>query len=70
MSTFIVGGLVFVMVLNVIMFFVAFRMQTDKLTDITYSLSFFALSAFAFFIGRGWESLGKIWITALIMIGR
>ena len=68
MSTFIVGGLVFVMVLNVIMFFIAFRMQTDKLTDITYSLSFFALAAFAFFIGRGWESLGKIWITLLIVI--
>ncbi len=68
MSTFLVSGLVFVMILNVIMFFIAFRLQTDKLTDITYSLSFFSLAAFAFVLGRGWESLGKIWITALIVI--
>ena len=68
MSTFIISGLIFVLVLNVIMFFIAFKYQTDKLTDITYSLSFFALAAFAFYFGRGWESLGKIWVTALIML--
>lgn len=68
MSTFLIAGLVFVMVLNVIMFFIAFRLQTDKLTDITYSLSFFSLATFAFIIGRGWESLGKILITALIVL--
>jgi steroid 5-alpha reductase family enzyme len=68
MGTFLITGLLFVMILNVIMFFIAFRLQTDKLTDITYSVSFFSLAVFAFIIGSGWESLGKIWITALIVL--
>ena len=68
MSTYLIAGLLYVMVLNLIMFFLAYRFQTDKLTDITYSVSFFSLAAYAFITGSGWESHGKIWISVLIVL--
>jgi steroid 5-alpha reductase family enzyme len=68
MSAFLFYGLIFVVLLNAIMFFFAFRMQTDKLTDITYSVSFISLALYASLQGAVFASLGKILITALILL--
>ncbi len=68
MIEFIISGLLFVLALNVIMFYFAFKYQTDKLTDITYSVSFFVLIMFAFVYGQGWLSTGKIAVTILITL--
>ncbi len=56
----IVIALIVVMSINLLVFPVAYKLQTDKLTDITYSLSFLTLIGFGFWKGEGWEDDHKI----------
>lgn len=49
MSEIIWQSLVASLVVNIGMFFVAFKNKTDKLTDISYALTFFLIACFALF---------------------
>ncbi len=68
MSTFLLYGFLFVVLLNVFMFYWAYRLQTDKLTDITYSASFAALSLYSIFMGDALASMGKLIMGALVLM--
>ncbi len=46
MLSLLVWSLVIVIVINILMFVVAFKQQSDKLTDISYAVSFFGLGLF------------------------
>ncbi len=43
MASYLIGALGFSLLINILMFLVAFKLQTDKFTDISYSLSFIIL---------------------------
>ena len=68
MITSLVFALGVVVIANLIIFVLAYRLQTDKLTDITYSLSFLFIALFGFVYGKGWESLPKLLLTLLVAI--
>ncbi len=52
-------------VINMSMFLIAFRLQSDKLTDISYAVTFMTLALFGFF-----RSSGEIFhVLLLIMVG-
>ena len=55
----IVYALVFVLSINLAAFFWAFARQSDKLTDLTYSMSFFLLALDIFFAGtrNSWAAI-------------
>lgn len=56
-----------VVLFNLGVFLIAYKLQTDKLTDISYSLSFIFLVFFAFTIGQGFNSEAKI-VCAMILL--
>lgn len=64
----IVLGLVTVVLLNVLMFPLAFKLQTDKLTDITYCLSFACLAGYGIIAGDIWPSAPKLILAGLVLI--
>lgn len=68
MSAFLISGLIFVMVLNFIIFYFAYKYQTDKLTDITYSISFASLTLFAALYADIFGSVGKMLMATLILL--
>jgi len=60
-------GFLVVLAMNVLMFPVAFKLQTDKLTDITYALSFATLAVYGFIAGNGSINISKIIVTCLVL---
>ena len=64
----IILGLIFVVALNALIFPIAYKLQTDKLTDITYALSFSALVGFGVAMGGGFESISKIILALLVIL--
>lgn len=64
----ILFGLIVVVGLNLLIFPVAFKLQTDKLTDITYALSFTALAVYGIIIGLGFRSVSKLILAGLIIL--
>lgn len=68
MSTLLLLGLLFTVSLNAVIFLIAYRRQTDTLTDLTYCLSFLGLVSFVLLSGRAFESQGKIIMLALVII--
>lgn len=61
-------GLIVVVALNVFIFPVAYKLQTDKLTDITYALSFTALAIYGITMGLGFSNASKLVIAGLILL--
>ena len=61
-------GLIAVVLFNWVIFPIAYKLQTDKLTDITYSLSFAFLVGYGFAMGQGMSSVSKQIIAALVLI--
>lgn len=59
-------GLVLVLTMNLIAFPFAYKYQTDKLTDITYSMSFAVIVAYGFIGGLGTQSVPKMILAGLI----
>lgn len=53
MRQILIQSLIASLVINLTMFFVAFKNKTDKLTDISYALTFFLLACFAMFKSTG-----------------
>ena len=64
----IIFGLIVVLAMNLIIYPIAYKLQTDKLTDITYSLSFATVAVFGFIYGLGTESIPKVILTTLILL--
>ena len=46
MNNYLLGALGFSLLVNILMFLIAFKLQTDKFTDISYSLSFILLAGY------------------------
>jgi steroid 5-alpha reductase family enzyme len=63
----LVLSLAAVVIFNIVMFFVAFRLQTDKLTDITYSLSFIFLVLFGWFRSGSTSDLTNL-VTGILVL--
>ena len=63
----IIFGLVVVLVINLAIFPIAYKLQTDKLTDITYALSFGTLAIYGFIGGLSITSISKLVLTGLIL---
>ena len=61
-------GLVLSVLFNVLVFLLAFRLQTDKLTDITYALTFALLAAYFWYTGAGNDQVYKICLFAMPLI--
>ncbi len=64
----IIFGLVVVLAMNLFIFPIAYRLQTDKLTDITYSLSFATIAVYGFVAALGTTSVAKMILASLILI--
>ncbi len=64
----IIIGLIVVLAMNLIIFPIAYKFQTDKLTDITYSLSFATLAAYGFIGALGITSVAKCIVASLIIL--
>ena len=64
----IVFGLIVVLAMNLFIFPFAYRLQTDKLTDITYSLSFATIAVYGFVAALGTTSVAKMILASLIII--
>lgn len=64
----IIFGLVVVLAMNLFIFPIAYRLQTDKLTDITYSLSFATIAVYGFVAALGTTSVAKMLLASLIII--
>ena len=64
----IIFGLVVVVALNMLMFPIAFKLQTDKLTDITYAVSFSCIAIYGFFMGVGMKNVSKMVVAALVLL--
>ena len=64
----IIIGLIVVVALNMLMFPIAFKLQTDKLTDITYAISFSSLAFYGYFMGAGANSVSKMVVAALVIL--
>ena len=64
----IIFALVVVVALNLLIFPIAYKLQTDKLTDITYALSFTALAIYGFIVGLGIRSACKIILAGLVVL--
>jgi len=60
-------SLIVVLAINLFIFPIAYKLQTDKLTDITYSLSFISLIVFGFISGKGQDDLHKIIMAVILM---
>lgn len=54
---------IIVLLVNMLAFLLAFRYQTDKLTDITYSLSFIAIILYAYVATDQW-----VWIQSVLCL--
>jgi len=61
-------GLVVVLALNLLIFPIAYKLQTDQLTDITYALSFASIAVYGFIAGGGSSSALKMTLFGLIML--
>lgn len=68
MSSLLLFGLLFTVSLNAVIFFIAYRRQTDTLTDLTYCLSFLGLVTFVLLSGRAFESQGKVIMVVLVIV--
>ncbi len=64
----IILGLIVVLAMNLLIYPIAFKLQTDKLTDITYSLSFATLAIFGLVYANGTNSIPKIILSALVIL--
>ena len=64
----LVSLLAVAVVANVIVFYIAYKQQTDKLTDITYSATFVLLATLSLLIGQGFQDSGNIIIALLVII--
>ncbi len=64
----VILGLVVVLAMNMFIFPIAYKLQTDQLTDITYALSFASIAIYAFIAGRGSLSILKMILFVLIML--
>lgn len=58
--------LLFSVGVNLLLFLLAYRLKTDKLTDISYSLTFIAIAVFAFV--RSEQSLVDIVLTTMVIL--
>ena len=63
----IIFGLAVVLALNLFIFQIAYKLQTDKLTDITYALSFGSIAVFGYIMGGSITSISKIIVAGLIL---
>ena len=61
-------ALALVLTINLIAFPFAFKYQTDKLTDLSYSMSFAVLAAYGFTGGLGTQSVPKMILAGLIFV--
>jgi steroid 5-alpha reductase family enzyme len=66
MLSIICWSLVVSLVINEVMFLIAFRLKSDKLTDISYAISFVALALFALYrsTGKLYTVIGAILVCA------
>jgi len=64
----IIFGLVVVLVINLLIYPIAYKLQTDKLTDITYALSFATIAVYGFVGGLSVTSVSKMILAALILL--
>lgn len=68
MDSIILISLGIAVVLNLAVFVIAFWKQTDKLTDITYALTFALLAGYAWYSGEGRESTYKTTLLFMVVI--
>jgi len=64
----VVLGLIVVVALNALIFPIAYKLQTDQLTDITYALSFATIAIYGLIIGSGPQSKLKTLLFSLIFL--
>ena len=64
----IIIGLIVVVAMNLFIFPIAYKLQTDKLTDITYALSFATIAVYGFLYGAGAASVPILILTALVLL--
>lgn len=64
----ILSSLIFSLSINLLFFLVAFSFKTDKVTDLSYSLSFFLLAPLLLLAGGKGFSVQQIVVTMAIMI--
>lgn len=61
-------GLILATSFNLLIFLLAFKLQTDKLTDITYSLTFALLALYFWYTGAGRNEFYKLALMAMPVI--
>ena len=64
----IIVGLLVVLAMNLLIFPIAYKLQTDKLTDITYALSFATIAIYGYIAGEGGSSFSKMVMLGLILL--
>lgn len=64
----IITGLIVVLAMNLIIYPIAYKLQTDKLTDITYSLSFATLAVFGIVYADALNNIPKLILAGLIIL--
>ena len=64
----IVLGLIVVVALNMLIFPIAYKLQTDQLTDITYALSFTSIAVYGYIAGVGSVSMLKVALFGLVIL--
>ena len=61
-------SLAIALVLNLIVFLVAYEKQTDKLTDITYALTFIIIALYSWWAGEDDNGVYKITLLFMVLI--
>ena len=65
-ANYLLNALFFSLVINIVLFLVAYKFKTDKLTDAAYALSFLALAMFGLYSGD--LTSGRIIIAAMVSL--
>ena len=68
MDSIILISLVIAVVLNLVVFAFAFWQQTDKVTDLTYALTFALLAGYAWYTGEDRQSTYKMTLLFMVVI--
>lgn len=63
---YLLNALLFSLVINIVLFLVAFKFKTDKLTDAAYALSFFVLAMFGLYSGE--LTSGRVIFAAMVSL--
>lgn len=65
-SSYLLNALLFSLGINIVLFLVAYKFKTDKLTDAAYALSFFVLAMFG--LDGGELTLARVVVAGMVMI--